>query len=239
MVKRKFFLVMVTLNLVALLIGACTSQPSPTPTTELEVSNAAKARDAALAYLRENESENAPSANIVWEVRSVTPTGVTGAGGETIEFTSDGWMITVSYSALPPEDREYNLAVSSTELDWHWSGTVKGDGSVTEFKPFMTPNKAKSQAIAEEFLRNSPTFTTSGIEDTLRLVDTETPTCAFCWVFIFEFNSRHASYGDTSGQATAEVITPHRAEIFVQGFEVTSGVMDDKWDMVNQAMLDN
>ena len=237
MVKSKCFLAMATLSLATLLISACTSQPSPTPTTELEVSNAADARDAALAYLRENESENAPSADIVWEEQNVTPPGVAGVGGEAIEFTSAEWAITVSYPVLPQEGIEYDVVVASTKRDWHWSGTVKADGSVAEFDPFKQPNKEKSRVIAEEFLRESPTFVTSGIEGTLRLADTKTPMCAFCWVFIFEFDSRHAGYGDTSRQAVAEVITPHRAEIFVREFEVTSAVMDDKWDMIKQEMI--
>ena len=237
MVKSKFFLVVATLSLTVLLLSACTNQPSPTPTVKLEVSNAADARDAAFAYLRENESENAPSADIVWQERNITPSGVAGVGGETIEFTADGWAITVSYPVPPPEDTAYNVAVSNIKLNWHWSGTIKADGSVTKFKPFMTAKKEKSQAIAEEFLRSSQTFVTSGIEDTLRLVDSKLPKCAFCWIFIFEFDSKHAGYGDTSGQATAEVITPHRAEIFVQEFEVASAVMDDKWDMIKQELI--
>lgn len=236
MVKSKLFLVAATLSLAALLISACTSQPSPTPTTELEVRHAADARDAALAYLRENESENAPSADIVWEEQNVTPRGVGGVGGETIEFTAADWTITVSYPVPPQEDTEYDVVVSSTKRDWHWSSTVKADGSVTEFKPFMTAKGEKSRVVAEEFLRNSPTFVTSGIEDTLRLVDTKIPECAFCWTFIYEFDSRHAGYGDTSMQAVAEVITSHRVVIAIEQFEVKSAVMDDKWDILKQEM---
>ncbi|UCG55310.1 MAG: hypothetical protein JSV32_03615 [Dehalococcoidia bacterium] len=237
MVKSKFFLVMATLSLSALLISACASQPSPTPATELKDSKATEARDAALAYLRGNESENAPSADIVWEERNVTPRGVAEVRGETIEFTSAEWTITVSYPLPLQEDTEYDVVVSSTDYDWHWSGTVKADGSVTEFDPFKQPNKEKSRVVAEEFLRKSPTFANSGIEDTLRLTDTKTPMRAFCWVFIFEFDSRHAGYGDTNGQAVAEVITPHLAEILVQGFEVASAVIDDKWDMIKQELI--
>jgi hypothetical protein len=254
MVKSKLFLLMATLILVALLVGACTRQPSPsltpTPTpppgptqatelTEIEVSNAADARDAALAYLRENESEQAPSADIVWQERNITPRGVAGVGGETIEFTSGEWTITVSYPVPPPEDIIYDVAVINAKLDWHWSGTVKADSSMIEFDPFKQPGREKSRVMSEEFLRESPTFATSGIEDTLRLAEAIIPLepCAFCWTFIYEFDSRHAGYGDTSGQVVAEVITPHRAVIAIEQFKVKSAVMDDKWDMIKQEMI--
>ncbi len=237
MVKLKFLLVVVTLSLAALLTSACTSPPGPIPAAEITDSDAVAARDVALAYLRDNESENAPGAGIAWQERNITPAGVSGAGGETVEFSSGEWTITVSYPVLPPEDTAYDVVIANTELGWSWTGTVEADGSITEFDPFKQPNKEKSRVIAKEFLRSSPTFSTSGMADTLRLVDTKTPFCAFCWIFIYEFDSRHAGYGDTSGQATDQVITPHRAEIYLREFKVKSAVMDDKWDMVEQQLI--
>ncbi len=102
----------------------------------------------------------------------------------------------------------------------------------------LTPvTEEESGEIAEEYLRNSPTFTFDGIEDTLRLVDTHTARCPFCWAFEFEFQCRHAGYGDRSGQAVAEVITPHTASIMLQEGEVVQAVMDEVWDMMKQEML--
>ena len=92
----------------------------------------------------------------------------------------------------------------------------------------------ESQQMTEEFVRHSPTFVYDGIEETLRLSDTLTARCPSCWMFIFEFNSRHAGYGNRRGQAVAQAITPHRAAISVEQGIVTSAVMDDRWDMINQ-----
>ncbi len=94
MVRAKLYIGVAILSLAALLMGACASQPSPTP--DLEVSDATEARDAALAYLREHESKNAPSAEIVWKEEDVTPPDWVGAVH--IEFTSDEWT---SYGLLP------------------------------------------------------------------------------------------------------------------------------------------
>ena len=93
-----------------------------------------------------------------------------------------------------------------------------------------------SQRLAEDYLVSSPTFVFDGIEDTLRLVGIHPMLCPFCWEFEFEFQCRHAGYGDRSGQAVAEVITPHTARIMVQEGEVVHAIMDDRWDMMNQEM---
>ena len=230
MVRAKYYVVMAVLGLVALLMGACAGESG------LAVKGAADARDAAVTYLRERQAQNAPSADIVWQEEDVTPPGW--VGGVTKEFISDEWTIKVSYPVVPPENVVYEVVVSSIKLGWHWKGTVKADGIVTEVSAFKQMSEEESQKIAEEFLRNSPTFVFDGIEDTLRLTDTLRARCPYCWVFIFEFDSRHAGYGDRTGQMLAQVITSHRAVIAVEQFEITSAVMDDKWDMISRKMLE-
>jgi len=229
MVKAKSYIGVIVLSVLALLLGSCVSE-SP-----LAVENAADACDAALAYLRESEGQNAPSPDIVWQEEDVTPPGWVGQVFK--EFTSDEWTIKVSYPVVPPENTVYEIILFSIKLGWHWKGSVKADGSVTELSAFKQMSKEESQTIAEEFVRNSPTFVYDGLEGTLILTDTLTARCPYCWVFIFEFDSRHAGYGDRTGQALAQVITHHRAVIGVEQLEITSAVMDDKWDMIRQAMV--
>jgi len=224
---------MVILSLAALLAGACTSQPGPTP--DLEVGDAAEARDTAIIYLQAHVGENAPAADIDWDTENITPPGLVGKG--TTAFTSDEWTITVSYPVVPPENAVYEVVVSSIKLGWHWKGIIKPDGNVTELSAFKQMSKEESQRTAEEFLRNSPTFVFDGISDTLELTNTLTARCPYCWAFIFEFESRHAGYGDRTGQALAQVITPHKVTIAVEQGEIKSAVMDNKWDMISQKML--
>ena len=91
---------------------------------------------------------------------------------------------------------------------------------------------------AEEFIKNSPTFTFDGIQESLEIVETLYPDIENAWQFVFHFESAHASYGDRTGQMLAEVITPHEAIITVEQGEIKNAVMDGKWDMVNQRMID-
>ena len=101
----------------------------------------------------------------------------------------------------------------------------------------MTEDKARE--MAEDFVMSGPTFAFDGIENTLQLVETLYPDIENAWQFVFHFESRQAGYGDRTGQMLAQVITPHEAVITVEQGKVKSAVMDGKWDMVNQKMLND
>jgi hypothetical protein len=111
----------------------------------------------------------------------------------------------------------------------------------TETEPAQTTpggvTLEESQQIALDYLKNSPTYQFDGIEDTVELIDTLTLRCPSCWTFVYKFESRHAGYGDRTGQMLAQVITPHEAAITVIQGEVTNAVMDGKWDMQFQMIM--
>jgi outer membrane murein-binding lipoprotein Lpp len=95
----------------------------------------------------------------------------------------------------------------------------------------------EARQIAEDFVRNSPTFAFDGIEDTLQLGETLYPDIENAWQFVFQFESRHAGYGDRTGQMLAEVITPHEAIITVERGQVVSAIMDEQWNMLTQSII--
>ena len=98
-------------------------------------------------------------------------------------------------------------------------------------------SKEYSQNVAEEFVRLETTFRFDGIPETLEV--TSTTSVGNGWEFTIEFDSRHAGYGNRSGQVLAQVITHHTVEVTVEGgLGVTKAIMDNVWDMVNQQMLD-
>jgi len=217
--------------------GSVTEISPVTPSPDLVVTNATQTQSIVLDYLRAHVSQKAPSADIVWQEEDVTPKDEYGhpvPGAVHKEFTSDEWTVKVSYAVLPPEMTVYRVVVSSIKLGWHWKGSVKADGGVTEESAFKQMSEEESQKIAEEFLRNSPTFVFDGMEDTLMLADTLTARCPYCWAFIFEFDCAHPGYADRTGKVLAQVITPHRAVIGVEELEITSAVIDERWDMVRR-----
>ena len=206
--------------------------PAPTPIEELVVKDALDARDAALKYLQEHEGNNTPGKDTVWQEEEVTPPGLVGSANK--YFTSDEWTIEVSYPVVRPDLTVYKVVLSSIKLGWHWGGSVKTDGTVTEVSPLKQMTEEASLAIAEDFVRNSPMFAFDGIKGTLKLTNTLRARCPYCWVFAFEFDSAHAGYGNRDGQMLAEVITHHKASIAVEQLRITSAMTDGKWDMIRQ-----
>lgn len=133
----------------------------------------------------------------------------------------------------------YEIA-SSCELEIEAPSPGEDDVQTVE-KPGNEVNKVskeESEEIARNYLLNSPTFKFDGIEDSLELVATYQAACPYCWQFVFEFQCQHAGYGDRTGQTLPEVITPHTAGIIVEQGEAISAIMDDKWDMIKQKMIE-
>jgi hypothetical protein len=85
---------------------------------------------------------------------------------------------------------------------------------------------------------NEPTFAFDGMIETLALANTTTLKCLYCWEFAYQFDCRQSGYGDRAGLQLAQVITPHIARVIVQEGVVTSAVMDGKWDMMEQKLIE-
>lgn len=98
-------------------------------------------------------------------------------------------------------------------------------------------SRKESQRVAKEFVRQETTFRFDGIPETLKVISTTS--VGNGWEYTIEFDSRHAGYGNRSGQILAQVITHHIAEVTVQAGLVTKAVMDGVWDMINQRTVDN
>jgi len=102
---------------------------------------------------------------------------------------------------------------------------------------FLDADEADARRVAEEFVRNSPTFVFDGIPATLEVGETPYPDLESAWTFVIRFESAHAGYGDRTGQMVAEVITPHEAHITVENGKVVSALMDGEWDMLAQRLV--
>jgi len=215
---------------VVLVLGACKDEPG-----EPVVEDAAGAKDTAFEYLQEQYPDNAPDSGLQWEEEDITPGGLVGTSVK--QFTSDGLTVTVSAPVVAPENIIYTTTITSIDGGWYWRGEVRPDGSVTELSLLAEMSEEWSQDIAEEFVKNSPTFAYDGIAETLELTNVLMARCLFCWAFTFEFDCLHAGYGNREGEALAQVITHHEAVIIVNKGEVVSAVMDVKWDMLRQAFV--
>jgi hypothetical protein len=213
--------------------------------------------DLAVRWLNERYPDIAPPGDAGWRVEDVVTTG---PGGEPIVGTSqkrivsDDWEATVSWAVVAPQYLTYDIALNSRTLGWYWRGSVKGQGGVvTEQTAMQRATEEMARQVAEEFLRQSPTYRYDGIESTLEfkvardttgvrypwilaLMDPE-EAGDYSWVCCFEFDSRHPGYGDRTGQDLADGMGEHGVHILVEAGEVVSAVMDGRWDMLSQRML--
>ena len=92
--------------------------------------------------------------------------------------------------------------------------------------------------IAQQFIKSSPTFSFDGMEETLSL-ELVAIRESFPEQFVIEadFDSLHGGYGDRTDVMVIQVITPHTMNLVVINGEITSAILDGKWDELNQLQL--
>lgn len=212
----------------------------------------------------ENLSVSALLENPVYDTE-VTVYGRVSVLGELLcpcfELTSGGETVLVWYDLMVEDDGTERPAVSVEGLengDWvlvtgelktagthrsqndFWANSIEKvenleDYGISPASEFKEVTEAESKEIARVFIENSSTYQFDGFD--LEYRETYVLRCPYCWMFTFEFTSRHAGYGNRTGQMLAQVITPHTAIVSVEQGEVTYATLDGTWDMLTQAPL--
>lgn len=106
-----------------------------------------------------------------------------------------------------------------------------------------------ASALAEEYILRSPTYLFDGINGSLEFIKAEAlvthsndgfekPHQLEGWNVTIRFENSQAGYGDRSDQMLAQVITSHEAVITVENGIITAAVLDGKWNMLEQRILD-
>lgn len=94
--------------------------------------------------------------------------------------------------------------------------------------------------IAKDFVMSSPTFLFDGMPETLEVRDAVVlESFPEQYVITIEFTSRHGGYGERTDQIVTEALTPHKIVVTVVENEVVSAIIDDKWDELNQEMMES
>lgn len=94
-----------------------------------------------------------------------------------------------------------------------------------------------SQLTSENFVKNSETYKFDGIPESFKYTGFEQLNCSYCWNFRFEFDSSQAGYGNRKDLMLAQVITHHVILVNIENGKVTSAIVDNKWDEINQKEL--
>ena len=88
--------------------------------------------------------------------------------------------------------------------------------------------------VAENFLRNSPTFRFDSVQNSIELRESTTGDCETCTEFTFAFQNSHPGYGDRANLVLEAGKTPHEAVISIDEGIVTAARIDGVWDVLAQ-----
>lgn len=104
---------------------------------------------------------------------------------------------------------------------------------------FFTLNYTKegNALIATNFIKNEATYKFDGIFETFKLIETKTSS-KYSWEFYFEYQSRNSGYGDRINAIVNPVITNHTAVISMEKGTIKSAILDNKWDMKTQKLIE-
>jgi hypothetical protein len=104
---------------------------------------------------------------------------------------------------------------------------------------FFTLNYTKegNALIATNFIKNEATYKFDGIPETFKLNETKT-SAKYRWEFYFEYQSRNSGYGDRINAILNPVITNHTAVISMENGTIKSAILDNKWDMKAQKLIE-
>ncbi len=125
---------------------------------------------------------------------------------------------------------------------WETDRTYYVDNVEVEFEKLDSSDfvsEEKSKEIAENFVKNSATYEFDGYDlEHKETLYPEIANCPSCYTFVFEFTSSHGGYGDRTGEPVTQVITPHEAHVTLENGEIVNAVLDNKWDMIEQTMIE-
>jgi hypothetical protein len=103
--------------------------PKPTQ-APIEVPDPARARDAALAYVAANYSDQAPAPDLAWTEEAIASDGE--LGDPTFQYAAAGWTVTVSFPLVAIQKTICTVVMEDQATGFHWEGGVDVAGQVTE-----------------------------------------------------------------------------------------------------------
>lgn len=100
------------------------------------------------------------------------------------------------------------------------------------------PEVDNALKAARQFTVKAPTFAFDGMEESLQLkLITINKSIPSQYQIEVRFACRNSGYGDRTGKVLIKVITPHIMMVTVVESNVTSAIIDKKWDEVSQQQV--
>lgn len=215
---KRLLILGIVLSLSAWILGGCGSGPAepvdvPEPVVE--------ARDAVLAIIGERYAAEAPATGMTWTAENITPgwPDKPVPGQADYHFTADGWVVSISYAVLPPEQTIYHVVVTNQATQFEWRGEVDAAGQVAEQ---IAPDEVRAarnavMAYLSEYYSDQPTLQPGQI-----WMEERTTPEGWIGSTTYEFTS-----GDWVVTITDPVLPPERT---VRGVVVANESTGFRWD---------
>ena len=101
----------------------------------------------------------------------------------------------------------------------------------------FTAEMAEQSSLA--WLYGCPTFKFDGITETVKVKEIMTLRMMNAWDITIDFTCGYPGYGDRTGNTMLGHSQNHTIKITVIKGQVTRAIIDEKWDEINQVMLDS
>jgi len=140
-VKKKFILsIVVTFLLSTLLVVSCAQKPvkatdaidKPGTGEDQAISSPEMARDATIAYLREDNS-SVPSSHVSWAGENISSEDAVAT--ENFLYTFRDWTISVVSPEVKQENKVFTVIVRNEENGFDWAGLVDSYGKIIKYPP--------------------------------------------------------------------------------------------------------
>ena len=103
--------------------------PVETPVGDIPLETLS-AREAGLAFLRDEYPAKAPADGMAWIARNTTPPGVVGLFS--FEFTSDSWLMTVAALPISSAEIVYETGLENPQKGLRWAGRLDASYNLLE-----------------------------------------------------------------------------------------------------------
>lgn len=136
--------------------------------------------------------------------------------------------------SLIEKNRSKTVIVDPYYSEYMPEGLQEIDSALLELRAYaVSTSPEEAEEIAENWIKSAPTYSFDGFD--LKLENHEIlESIPEQHILTYTFTNRHGGYGDRTGQIVTEALTPHRIEITVSGRNVTSAIIDGKWDELAQ-----
>ncbi|RXA20559.1 hypothetical protein EQO05_05420 [Methanosarcina sp. MSH10X1] len=136
--------------------------------------------------------------------------------------------------SLSGENKAKTVIVDPYYSEYMPEGLQEIDSALIELRAYaVSTSPEEAEEIAENWIKSAPTYGFDGFD--LKLENHEIlESIPEQHILTYTSTSRHGGYGNRTGKMVTQVITPHRIEVTVSDGNVTSAIIDGKWDELAQ-----